>query len=816
MLNDVRCTCRLLFRSPGFSVAATLTLALGIGATTAIFTLIEAILLRPLPIGDPARVVALHVQEGERLSRTFSYSSYLQYREQSAPVFETIAASGMRGFRLTAGGDTRLAQAAFVTDGYFEAAGVAATHGRTFAAGDHAPGAEPVAVLTDAFWRARMGGDPAAIGQRIRAGNVHATVIGVVPRGFRGLQLDSPMDMFLPMATVPAVLPPANYFSDTRISVGGRAYSPQTWIGITARVRPGVSIAQAEAYLATIDAAAAATPTARRTVRVIEASRAALAPRSRADTTRFTTLLGMVVALVLLVGCANLAGLILARHEERRREAAVRRALGAGRSRLIGLFMLESLLLSVAGGLGGPVVAAWMIQVMSAFVIPGGINLDALQLGLTTRVLLFTAGAALFTTVLTGLLPALAASRVDVVSALKTHGPAARSRHGLTRSALVVAQVAISLVLLVTGAVFVRSLRAALTTDVGMDSSRLAYASVGFLSAGYDEAAVARFYDAILERLRPSPGVERVTFGGLPLVSSSGSDATFWVDGVERRLPQTLQFHTGPDYFATLGMRLVAGRAFGSTDTASSPPVAIVNKAFAKQAWPGQDPVGHRLTFLPLDADLEVIGIAPDGPYASLSDASSPGIFLPWHQNSRWARLSGTLIVRTDDPAGAVGLLRSVVGSVDSDLPITSAGTMEDRIATLAMTQRLGAAFLSWFSALALALAVLGVYGLIAHAVARRTNEIGVRLALGAERRDIVVMTMCQSFMPVGMGIAIGMAGAYVLTRLASAFLFGVAPHDLVSFTVATLCLVAGAAAASYIPARRAGRLDPMAALRTE
>jgi predicted permease len=518
---------------------------------------------------------------------------------------------------------------------------------------------------------------------------------------------------------------------------------------------------------------------------------------------------------VLLVGCANLAGLILARHEERRREAAVRRALGAGNGRLIGLFMLESLVLSLAGGLAGLAVAAWMLRVMSAFVIPGGIVLDALQLRLTVRVLLFAAGAAAFTTALTGLLPALAGSQADVVSALKGHGSAARSRRSLARPLLVMTQVAITLVLLVTGAVFVRSLRAALATDVGMDSDRIAYATIGFLSARYDEAAVARFYDAGLEGVRTA-AVERVTFGGLPLVSSSGSDATFWIDGVERRLPQTLQYHTGPDYFATVGIHLVAGRAFGSSDTAASPPVVIVNESFAKQAWPGLDPVGRRLTFLPLDADLEVIGIAADGPHANLSDDGTPAIFLPWHQNSRWARLSGTLIVRSENPAAAVGLLRRVVGSLDPHLPVTSAGTLEDRIATLAMTQRLGAAFLSWFSALALALAVLGVYGLIAHAVARRTKEIGVRLALGAAPRDIVVLTMGRSLAPVGLGTAIGLAGALVLTRLTAAFLFGVAPHDLVSFTAATLCLVAGAAAASYIPARRAGRLDPMAALRAE
>lgn len=816
MLNDVSYTVRLLRRSPGFTLSALATLALGIGATTAIFTVVEAILLRPLPIREPHRVVVLHAQQGDRLSRTFLYPEFVRYRGQAGQVFESIAASGERGFRVSIGADTRLANVAFVTEEYFSTAGIRAARGRTFVGDEHQQGAEPAVVLTDAFWRARTGADPAIVGQQIRVADRHATVVGVAPRGFRGLQIDSPQDMFIPLSTAALVLPPANYFSETLIPIGGRGYSPQSWLEITGRLRAGVSTAQAEAVLSTMSVQPGRKGP-QPIVQLIEASHAALSPRTQRDTTRFTALLGMVVALVLLVGCANLAGLILARNEQRRREAAVRLALGARTGRVIRLFMIESLMLSIAGGVAGLAVAAWMIQVMNAFVIPGGISLEALQLGLTGRVLLFAAGAALFTAVLTGLMPALAGSRIDVVAGLKAHGTAGTSGRSFARSALVTAQIAISLVLLVTGGLFVRSLQTALDTDVGTDAERLAYANIPFWSGGYDTARVAQFYDAVMARLREAPEIESATFGDLPLASSPDSTPAFRIDGVDRRMPQTAELYCGPNYFKTSGIQLAAGREFGPPDSAGSPPVVIVNEAFARHAWSGQNPIGRRLSLIPSRHNLEVVGVARQGKYYNLRERDRLAVYMPWQQHQSRGTMWGTLIVRSRGAAAAAlpVLLREIRG-FDPELPIARPGTVADRIATLAMTQRLGASFLSWFSALALALAVLGVYGLIAFAVARRATEIGVRLALGAEPRDIVQLMMGHSFVPVAAGVALGLGGAYALTRLATAFLFGISPLDLLSFTGATLCLVVAATVASYIPARRAARVDPIAALRSE
>jgi predicted permease len=815
MLNDIRYAFRLLRRSPGFTLAAVLTLALGIGATTAIFTVVEAILLRPLPIDEPDRVVAVHVQEPDRLSRTFTFPDVRHYLQQSQHVFQSAAASGERGFRVSVGNDTRLANVAFVTEDYFETAGVRAVRGRVLVADEHREGAEPAVVLTDAFWRARMGADPGVVGKPIKVADRHATVVGVAPRGFRGLQLDSPQDMFIPLATAPLVLPAANYFLDTVLRIGGAAYSPQSWLAITGRLRPDVTIAQAESALAGVPRPGRKGPSP--AVRLIEASAAALSPRTQADTTRFTALLGMVVALVLLVGCANLAGLILARNEQRRREAAVRLALGARPGRVLRLFVVESLMLSLLGGIAGLAVAAWMLQIMNAFVIPGGISLEALQLGLTTRVLLFAAGASMFTAAITGVMPAVAGSRVDVVSGLRAQGAAATSGRSLTRSALVTMQIAISLVLLVTGALFVRSLRAALATEVNTDVERLAFANVPFWSGGYDQARIAQFHDAVVARLRETPGIEAATFGDLPLASSPDSTPAFGVDGVERRLPQTAELYCGTDYFRTTGIQLASGRPFGPRDTATSPPVVIVNEAFARHAWPGQDPIGRQLSLLPSRHGLEVVGVARDGKYYNLREEGRLAVYMPWEQHQSRRTWWGTVIVRGRGAGRQAlpALLREIRG-FDPALPIVRPGTLEDRVRTLAMTQRLGASFLSWFSALALALAVLGVYGLIAYAVARRTNEIGVRLALGAEPGDVVALMMRRSLVPVAAGVVLGLAGAYGVTRVAATFLFGIEPYDMLSFAAATGVLTLAAAIASYIPARRAARVDAMLALRAE
>jgi predicted permease len=383
----------------------------------------------------------------------------------------------------------------------------------------------------------------------------------------------------------------------------------------------------------------------------------------------------------------------------------------------------------------------------------------------------------------------------------------------------VAGQVALSLMLIVGAVLFGRSLRSALTTPVGVDAGRIAYATVSFWRAGYDEARLARFNQTIVERMSGHPGIERATFGALQLAENTGSVVRLRIDGADRQLPRTLTFPCGPDYFATIGIPIVVGRALSADDgKAGAPPALVVNEAFAQQAWAGANPLGRRVIIHPAGPEFQVVGVARNGKYGSLSEEGRLALYLPWHLERRspdGARV--TFVIRSGPNApGGVQSLQQQIRLADPALPIFAAGTLEDRIAALAMPQRIGASLLGWFSVVAFALAVLGIYGLIAQLVTRRTNEIGVHIALGARPSDVVRLMMSRSLVPVVAGVVAGVGGAYALTRFATAFLFGIAPHDPFSFAAATVFLLLFAALASYLPARRAAHIDPIIALRAE
>ena len=812
MLSDIDYSFRLLRRSPAFFAASVATLSLGIGATTAIFAVFERVVLHPLPIEEPDRVVVLHRAEGARLSRAFQYPAVQRFQQQTEAIFSSVAISGDGGMRVRVGDDTQLASAAFVTAGYFEQLGVQLTRGRVFTRDEYRSGAGLVTVASDAFWRERMAADPRAIGRGIRVGDATATVIGIAPRGFRGLEIASPVDLFIPLLAAPLVLPEGNWFSESLVRFEGRGYSPQSWLDVIGRLRPGVSRAQAEALLSTVTIDARPADPATR-LRLIPASAAALSFRTGAETTRFATMLAIVVSLVLLIGCTNLAGLILSRNQQRRREVAVRLALGATRARVVRLFLTESVLLSLAGTAGGVLVSVWMLQAIAGFVIPGGIDVKEMQLVLTGRLIGFAAATAFFAAVVSGLLPALTGSRPDLVDALKGRSDAHFGGGGVGRSVLVAVQVAISVVLVIGAVLFARSLRAALATDVGTDASRIGYASVSLWGAGYDRARLATLNGALVERLNAQPGVESVTYGELPLVGFPGSTQAFKIDGIERQLPQTLVFPAGPGYFDTVGLRILAGAAPSGDDEMGGRPVVVVNESFARNAWPGADPLGRRVFVRPQGPELEVVGVARDGKYANLRDAGRPAIYVPWLLAN--VQSSETILVRTTgSPSLAAAAIQREIRRLDPALAILSAGTLEGRIADLAMTQRMGASLLGWFSVLAVTLALLGVYGLIAYAAALRAAEIGIRIALGGAASDVVRLMLRQALAPVAAGIAVGTAGAYALSRLARSFLFGIEPHDPLSFAAAGLVFLALVLVAAYLPARRASRVDPVVALR--
>ncbi len=642
--RDLRYTAKMLARAPGFTAVAVLILALGIGANTAVFSLLNGILLRPFPLEDPDRVVTLQEDVGRVQQGGFTYPDLPRIREASSALFGAVSGSGSRVVRVRVDQD----------------------------------------------------------------------------------------DLFMPLRTVPLVAAsPFNYFSDTLTTVEGDLYSPSSWITITARLARNVSAAQAETALITIGGRGRE----RDPLTLVPTTTAALPFHSRADTVRFVLLLMIVVALVLLVGCANLAGLILARHERRRQEVAIRVAIGSSRLRLLRLFLIDTFLLVVMGTGSGLLVLFWMVRALRAFVLPGGIALDTLHVGLTAPVLWFAGAAACVTVLLCGLVPALRLLTVEG-SMLTGTLPRPAARTGRTHNVLLAGQIAMSLLLVIGAALFARSLSAALRTDTGLDAEHVTLASVSFVGSGYDEARQAQFYSVLLKLLSPVPGVERVTFGDVPLASPVSSTPEMIVAGESRRLPENVFILlSGPDYFRTLGIPVRAGRDISARDGPNSEAVVVINESLARRLWPGQDAIGQRFTFLPLSGDVRVVGVVSDGKYGGLREFGRSALYLPWEQNRFLGFSSGAVIVRTDrNTRSLVPLIQQEIRSFDSELSIVVA-TLGDRIAELAMPQRLGTTLLGWFSTLALALAVVGGYGAVPGSCST-TGSRGTRTSRDSSRPE--------------------------------------------------------------------------------
>lgn len=809
MLADLRYGCRSLLRSPGFTLVNVLTLGLGAGAAISILALLDAVLVRPLSLADPDHTVTLHRRLEERIVEGFMYPELQQVSQESGEVFDAVGGSGVLPVHLTTSGGARMALVAFVTERFFDVVGVQPVLGRGFAAAEHRPGASPVVIVTDAFWRSQLGADSAVAGARLRTGKVESTVVGVLPERFRGLDLTRRVDVFMPLGVAPLVVPAMNFFADTAVTIDGQSYSPMRWITIAAKLRPEVSAARAEVALATVTG---------HVVTLVPTTSVALPLGSRAETQRFIGLLAVVVGLVLLVGCTNIAGLMLARNGQRRAEAALRVALGVSRVRLLRLFLAETLLLTSAGSLVGLFVSVWLLQASSRLVLPGGVSLGTLDFGWTVSMVGFGLAAAIVTALLCGLMPALQVLRTDVRPALQGRAPGGPGGTGRTRGLLLAGQVAIAILLVIGAALFMRSLRSAVTADVGFDADRIVQASVQFHTAGYDEARVARFYDTVVGRLRGMPGVERATFGGLPLITRGLGVPSVYADGSLRQLPQRIEvYFCGPDYARTLGLALQAGRDISDRDVEGSAAVALINESLARRLWPGRNAIGQRHTFPPLTGDVQVAGVVRDGKYRRLREAGGFAVFLPWAQHRGLASRRGTVIGRAARDAGTfVPLLQREVRAFDPDLPISATSTLEDRIGTLAMPQRMGAALLGCLSSLALALAILGVYGAVAYTVTRRSKEIGIRIALGAGTRAVVETVMSRTLAYVGAGIMIGLAAAFALTHLVEPFLFEVAPRDPLTFAAVTATVVLTTVLAGLVPALRAARITPASALTSE
>jgi putative ABC transport system permease protein len=807
MLQDLRFAFRLLRRSPGFTVAAVLTLTLGIGATTAIFTLVDAVLLRPLDIGTPARVVALQETSRGETSTAFLYSKYQDIRTAAGTTINTAIEYPSEITIETPAGLARR-RGAFVSTNYFDVLERPPAAGRPFVESDDRPGAEAVIVITDAFWRSTLAGDAGAVGRTVRVSGVPMTIVGIAAPRVRGTDVQSVADVFLPAHAIlrTTTLPgtPGNYFFQD----GSPGWSPGAYWRVFGRVAPGISMEAAAEKAICVSCAA-------QKLQLIPIQQAAVASRVRGDVSRFSLVLFIAVFLVLLVGCANLAGLVMARTEIRRREIAVRLAMGISRARLIRQLLWECVLIALASGAAGTILARWTLAGLSTFQLPGFIRLDKLEYALDIRVLGFAVGLSAISAVAFGLGPARAAGRIDIIRSLKqVRGPSTTVR---SQYALIALQVAFTVVLVFGAGLFVRSLRTAMGVDIGLDASRIVIAETDVEAARFDTARKIAYFEGAVSRLASLPRVESVSYGNGPFFAFGGSTPVVVIDGQEIRLPQNVnEFMAGPGYFRTLGIPLARGRDFAPADDATAPEVIVINTAFARHFWPNADPIGHRVGVPPIVKDAVVVGVVEDGKYRRLDETGKLAIFSAWRQGGPFAR-SAAVIVRTSGDAGpAVRGVADIVRRLDAQVVVPSALSLQEIIGRALLPQRLGFWLLGSFGFVAVVLGVVGIYGLVTFIVAQRTHEIGVRMALGAKTGDVMRLVLAGLMAAVIGGGLAGIGAAWLLAGFVNRLLFGIGPHDPAAFAAALGLLLAAAVAGSWLPARRAARVDPMIALRAE
>jgi predicted permease len=807
LLQDLGFGIRMLLKTPGFSLVAVLALTLGIAADSAIFSVVNAVLLRPLPYAESERLVVLRERRPQLEGMSVAYPNFVDWREQNS-TFEDIGVYRRQSYNLTGSGEPERLIGAQVSADVFAALRVSAARGRVFSNDEDKPGADPVVVLSHGLWQRRFGGDPGILDQSLALDGRSFVVIGIMPSDFQ--------------------FP----FRATELwTSAGQASENPGWQnrgnhpGLTgiARLKLGVTVEQAREDMEIVAANLERQyPDANAGSRVTIISALENAVRSSSAGERIRPALLVLLAavgFVLLIACANVANLLLARATTRQKEIAIRTALGASRRRIVRQLLTESVLLSVAGGALGLLLARWGVKLIIA-ISPNSIPRSR-EINLDGRVLAFTVGVSVLTGIIFGLVPALQSSKPDLNETLKDAGRGSTGSRHLFRGGLVVSEVALTLVLLVGAGLMIRSFYRLQQVDPGFNYDHLLTFSVSLPTKQYPEdQQKINFYEQLAEKIRTLPGVQTVGgSSGLPLGNNGRQQTLFRVDGQPEpepgQTPVTDACIATPDYFEAMGIALLKGRNFSEQDVKGGPRVTLIDEEFARRYWPGQEAVGKNIRSSRNDPPITVVGVVRRVKMDGLNeDSSRVQSYYPFRQLPNGGM---TVVVRTaNDPMGIVSAVREQVLALDPDQPVYDLNTMEQIRADSIAPDRLNLMLLASFAVVALILAGVGIYGVMAYSVTQRTHEIGIRMALGARQSDVLGMIIRQGMKLAVVGLAIGLGGAWLTTRAMSSLLFGVSATDPVTFIVISVLLTGVALGACFVPARRATKVDPMVALRYE
>jgi predicted permease len=813
MRKDISYAFRSLVKRPGFVSIAVITLALGIGANTAIFSLVNAVLLRSLPVERPSEVVSVAVRGKDDSMSAFSYPNYRNYRDRNE-VLTGLLVYRFVPLSLSRSGANERVWGFEVSGNYFDVLGVKAIKGRTFLPEeDKTPLANPVAVVSYESWQRRFGGDPDLVGKDVLLNNHQFKVIGIAPENFKGTELVYTPEIWLTASMMGWVEPGADWLDDR---------NTRNFFAI-GRLKPGVDSRQAEASLNLLALQLAKEyPDTNEGQSVKVVPPGFILPDLRGAVVNFTWVLMAAVALVLLVTCTNLAGLMLARATDRRREIAIRLAMGANRWRLIRQLLTESVLLSVVGGVAGMLLAVWIIQLLLAFKPPIDFPL-ALDVSVDWRVLLFSLAVSLVAGAIFGLAPALQATRPGLSQALRetsAQGGASKTR---LRSVLVVAQIAISLVVLISAGLVVRTLLQLQTMNPGFDPQNALTMSFDLGLQGYDGKRGQQFYRQLAERVQALPGVKSAAVSSYIPLSLNFNSRNIFVEGqpAERgeNVPLAMNSSVGPRYFETMRTPLIHGREFTDQDQDGSELVAVVDETFVRKMLTGvsssSEAIGKRIAFGTASGPfIRIVGVARAGKYFNIAEDPRPFIWTPMAQDYS---TNGILTVRTEgNPEPLLGAVRKEVQALDPNLPLFDVKTLAEHMRFALFPARIAATVLGVFGLVALLLSAIGIYGITSYTVAQRTHEIGIRLALGAQLSDVLSLVLRHGLKLTAIGAALGLFGAYLATSAITSVLYGVSPTDPLTFGLVSLVLVGVALVACYVPSRRATKVDPLIALRSE